>query len=309
MKYDSPKIITPTTADNPFEFGFSTHISLSEEMFDVHYELEIGVVMSGVMHRTWEDAARTLGPGDVWINSIWEPHRFSLVESPCMVAVFLLRPEVLASLYLGHLGHPGRLAHPHPGKAASPDWLYPFFVPPATRPTLPDSHRPVVLDWLNRLSTSLDVKTVCAADDCSQQTESFLLLLYLLNILATKSSAFGASAGKDIQMVAPALELVFGRKTMVTEAEGAHACHMSASTFRRRFKRAMGVSFGKFGIHHRLKSASLDMTGSIPIEDIADRWGFSDVSHFHRAFKKMFRQTPAQYRRGLSSAPERNRYV
>ncbi len=40
----------------------------------------------------------------------------------------------------------------------------------------------------------------------------------------------------------------------------------------------------------------------IPIKRIADRVGFSEVSAFHRAFKRWTGTTPSQYRRQIHAA-------
>ncbi|WP_216086391.1 helix-turn-helix domain-containing protein [Sediminispirochaeta smaragdinae] len=43
----------------------------------------------------------------------------------------------------------------------------------------------------------------------------------------------------------------------------------------------------------------LAKTGHIAqtVTDIAFRWGFNDVSHFNRVFKRTFQITPSQYRK------------
>jgi AraC family transcriptional activator of tynA and feaB len=47
---------------------------------------------------------------------------------------------------------------------------------------------------------------------------------------------------------------------------------------------------------------ALAETSGRPISDIAYSWGFSDVSHFSKAFKCAFGVSPRDYRRGASGA-------
>lgn len=51
----------------------------------------------------------------------------------------------------------------------------------------------------------------------------------------------------------------------------------------------------------RLERARRDLAapGRLPVADIAARWQFADSSHFVRAFKRRYGETPAQYARSL----------
>ncbi len=72
---------------------------------------------------------------------------------------------------------------------------------------------------------------------------------------------------------------------------------MSRSRFDAVFRGAMGISFGRFELNHRLHAAARQLVSSAdPIKAIARRFGFVDASHFHRRFVAHFAQTPAAYR-------------
>ncbi|MER7640195.1 helix-turn-helix domain-containing protein [Streptomyces sp. NPDC126522] len=52
--------------------------------------------------------------------------------------------------------------------------------------------------------------------------------------------------------------------------------------------------------HQRLEQARLALTGPVArpgVSELARFWQFADTSHFVRAFKKQYGQTPAQYAR------------
>ena len=63
-----------------------------------------------------------------------------------------------------------------------------------------------------------------------------------------------------------------------------------------------GTSLERLIIQRRLERCrkALAETPGRPISDIAYSWGFSDVSHFSKAFKSAFGVSPRDYRRGAS---------
>ncbi|MBO7688986.1 MAG: helix-turn-helix domain-containing protein [Kiritimatiellae bacterium] len=72
---------------------------------------------------------------------------------------------------------------------------------------------------------------------------------------------------------------------------------MSESSFRRTFKQVMEITPGSYIATIRINHArKLLATTGMKIHDIAEACGFYDQSHFIRTFKRLRRQTPAQYR-------------
>jgi AraC family transcriptional activator of tynA and feaB len=83
----------------------------------------------------------------------------------------------------------------------------------------------------------------------------------------------------------------------------------------RTLHRAFGVTDetpGGYIRRRRLERARGDLAapGRLPVADIAARWQFADSSHFVRAFKRRYGETPAQYARSLGgpgrAAPPRS---
>ena len=78
---------------------------------------------------------------------------------------------------------------------------------------------------------------------------------------------------------------------------------MSVTSFRRTFKQVMEITPGSYIATIRINHArKLLATTDMKIFDIAEACGFYDQSHFIRTFKRIRRQTPAQYRRTHFSA-------
>ena len=95
----------------------------------------------------------------------------------------------------------------------------------------------------------------------------------------------------------------------------AHCCHnlpieafaklsgRSLSSFKREFRQHYGISPGKWLLERRLEcSAHLLATTSISVTEIVFECGFEQPSHFSRAFKAKFGQTPSEYREGCAAA-------
>lgn len=79
--------------------------------------------------------------------------------------------------------------------------------------------------------------------------------------------------------------------------EFAKLCHRSLSRFKRDFRRHYSTSPGKWLLDRRLECASrLLTTTSMPVTEIVFECGFEQPSHFSRAFKARFGQSPSEYR-------------
>lgn len=284
MLTHTPILLEPTGDTSPYVFGFSEHRNPGDAVFDIHYELEVGVVMQGVMHRIWENTQRTLSAGDIWMTNVWEPHGFRLAEVPCKVAVFLLRPELLAALHLG--------------VGPETNWFHLFSLPPEARPTTSAPYQRILRQQLEFMTPN---ERGDSTDPGDHATLSYLVLLQLLQHLGNNVKGSIPFEAGTIHAISPALQLVFRSHHIVTELEGARTCRMSPSTFRRKFKQTMGVTFARFALHHRLKSAALALRGSLSIDEVAREFGFFDTSHFYRVFKKVFKKTPVDYRTHLAN--------
>jgi transcriptional regulator GlxA family with amidase domain len=105
------------------------------------------------------------------------------------------------------------------------------------------------------------------------------------------------SAGK-LTRVRPALELAHAHlATSVSVAEAAAACNLSRSQFCLVFRDAMGLSYGRFCGRLRLGLvAKLLLSTDRSIASIAQRTGYVDASHLHRAFARQYGCTPGAYR-------------
>ena len=249
---------------------------------DMHYALELGVVLSGVMTRYYEDLDATLGPGQVWLSGLWEPHAFALREAPCRVMILCIRPELLANLEWP--------------EAPELDWLAPFVVPPRKRPQAGRATRAK----LQRLAPRIKR----AARSNSPLAQAWLRH-YLQEIVLRLHDDWQGAAGRGRAVrtvpygrITPALELMLRDGRRVAETEAAATCGLNKKAFRRAFRSLMGVSFPAFCRRYRLGRAAEELrAGDAALKGIAAKWGFSDPSHFSRSFQRQYGCTPGEYRK------------
>jgi len=84
-------------------------------------------------------------------------------------------------------------------------------------------------------------------------------------------------------------------------ADAARSHGTSYSRFRARFREQVGTSPGQYLINRRMREAARLLASShLSIQEIGDRTGYADPSHFSKAFKKQFRVSPRQYRSAIS---------
>jgi len=77
---------------------------------------------------------------------------------------------------------------------------------------------------------------------------------------------------------------------------------LSQSQFARAFRASIGVSPYRWFLNARVKHAqTLLLSGTLRLADIAVRLGFTDQSHFTKAFRRATATTPGEWRRGHRS--------
>ncbi len=98
----------------------------------------------------------------------------------------------------------------------------------------------------------------------------------------------------------PLLSRVHGHSDeRITQAQAAKLTGMSIAQFTRQFRIATGMTFISYVTQTRLSGAARQLKNSRQtIAEIAQEAGFPDQSYFDRCFKKVYGQTPRDFRRG-----------
>ena len=248
---------------------------------NIHYAFELGIVCKGRMARYYDDVKLCLGPGEVWLTGIWEPHGGEVVASPCEAAVFMVHPPMLVGQRFDE----------------APEWDFsaPFTVKPALRPRGGDGQSAALLDCGRRLRAIL-----AGPATVESRLRARLLFYEVLLLLRDGWSRLPEPRGihpDRHDWVNHAIQMVFGTQKPISTMQAARSCSMSRANFDRLFARLMGVTFAAFELRHRLHGAAQQMLRTDdPLKTIAADWGFADASHLHRRFVELYGCCPAEYR-------------
>lgn len=247
---------------------------------NVHYPLEVGVVLEGTIRRHFEEGYADLEKGDLWMAGMWEPHGISRASHGARDVFVMIWPPLLFNLHLP--------------EAAGVPWMAPFTVQKREPCRLAPEAREEALRLGERLAAlrGETVETALAA------IRFALLELLLLGVKdGAGATAPPASSPVDYGRLGPALELAMQAKDRLSVQEGAQHCGMGERYFAREFQRLMGLSFPKFCLRQRLFGAAQELAKTRkPIKSLAWEWGFTDASHFHRVFVEHYNCTPREYR-------------
>ncbi|MBR2365023.1 MAG: helix-turn-helix transcriptional regulator [Lentisphaeria bacterium] len=71
---------------------------------------------------------------------------------------------------------------------------------------------------------------------------------------------------------------------------------MGVSSFRKHFRDITGSTFADYELACRFRQAASElMEGTMVIKELAEKYGFYDVSHFIRLFKKKYGVAPLRF--------------
>jgi AraC-like DNA-binding protein len=257
---------------------------------DMHLEVELGVVLTGRMQRQFAGIELDLGPGDIWFNGIWEPHYGYVSEAPLNLLILHFDPALLANTTFP--------------ECPQLNWLAPFTVPPSSRP-----HGALLApEELERIVSRLMVH-VGTDEPLALVDLRLLSLSFLLTIIRVwgDTRCYTPTSEADASRLEKVLRLVFAQSRLVGVDEAAACCGLSRTGFNSFFQAIMGIRFAKFALHHRLSQAAAELIETEhPVKAIAETWGFTDASHFHRRFQEAYGKTPSEYRR--LKGGRRNKY-
>jgi len=276
---DYPILQFKLSNENPFEVLLHEY-DQKEDSFDMHYELEMGIVLEGKIIRDFSESSLKYLPGDVWLHGSWEPHRNTIEDWPCKVIVLVINPVFLASSDLQFV-----------------NWMSAFSLPPHERKNANNEQTRIEIE---RISKSI-IKIWKSESPLKQiqiktlVNEILLLLMDGAQITVKKTTDRHQVTDK----LQEAINLIFNsRNKRISIDEAAKACAMSKSSFSSLFNQYMGISFHKFALRYRLNRAAIALQKSdLPIATIAEEWGFTDISHFSHTFMEHYQVTPNSYRK------------
>jgi len=280
----------PVTANKPIHVFYNKHSCPEKHVvYDMHFALELGIVLRGKMERRCRQRKEILGPGQVWMCGVWEPHGCRAVSAPCEVIVFVIWPAMLAAMTCPEAPHF--------------DWMAPFTADLKNRPRVPDSMRPFVINIGKRMIGLLKTRG-SGTSEINERTRLKLRVCLMDALLALTEEwdppPGNVQSGMLYDRINHAVDLVFHKRRFISANEAAKVCDMAHGAFCKAFHEIMGLNFGDFVLSSRLDGArSQLLTTPDPIKKISQDWGFVDHSHFHHAFARHYGCPPAAYKKKM----------
>ena len=194
--------------------------------------------------------------------------------------------------------HPGMLLPKKPD-VASMEFIYPLLHGKVTVPTVFTPVYPYYTDVASPIDACDEIcKTM------PQGYELFIKsqLYQLFFVLENKCRNYGKKQNnrktlEKMKVILKFIENNYAQKISVADA--AEIAGFSESHFMRYFKETMGTTFVEYLKDYRLTMAArLLLASDASILSISEDVGFENLSYFNRAFKKKYKVTPSQYRKG-----------
>jgi AraC family transcriptional regulator len=137
-----------------------------------------------------------------------------------------------------------------------------------------------------------------ASDRLYAESLSITMAHHLMRFYADRQSILHTSPSADSQELRRVLDYLHSRySTPISLFELANHAGMSVAHLSRLFRQKFGVSPHQYLIQLRCQNACKMLQNStLTIAEVAQHVGFFDQSHFTRHFKRLYRQTPQNWR-------------
>ena len=121
------KMLFGLREDQPVQVIHHYFTDKQKTQYDMHYGLELGILLKGKMRRHYRDFQTNILSGQVWLCGMWEPHGWQVAKSPCEAIVLIIFPPMLARTHFENV--------------QNINWLNPFNVSPANSPQIENINR------------------------------------------------------------------------------------------------------------------------------------------------------------------------
>ena len=270
----------PLTVASPFNIVCDYDKGPWKELTgDVHYALQISIVLKGKVEAAVGSHSRIYREGETWFTMCWEPHAYRPLARRNLILSVNINADSIGNC----------------GPYADADWLAPFTVAPSERfcPETKEEHKEMLAAARTLLSLS-------RKQPRNWQTRCWLTIHQLILTAGEHIVRKGEESmllNANISRIMKAVSRIRLLPVPLSLEEAAQASSLSVSRFSSLFHSVMGISYGKFALRVRLGNAANDIkSGLYTLNEIAFRNGFCDASSLCNAFKKVYHCTPAQFK-------------
>ena len=270
------KVVHPLDAAQPFLLYDQTENGPLEPPGDIHFAPQIIIVIAGTMRMEYRNCEILCRPGECCLTGPWEKHRARREEGRVRYLVITIDLLLLGSISPFH----------------DLDWLQLFLLSPEKRPRF-TSRR----DRARLLGIVRSILHMERAQMPGYKSGQWLEIHRLIWLLAARIPAQMHDVAGKFRQLYPALLLARDEvHRLVSLDEASAACGLSRSRFAATFKQRIGIPFGEFAMRGRIAAAGKSLLRKdSSIKQIAEEYGFSDVSHFYRSFRKVTGITPGAF--------------
>lgn len=243
---------------------------------DMHFSPQIMLVLSGAMEMYYGKFKVICRSGEFCLTGPWEPHRARILAGPCHYMVVTLDMALIGAVSSFH----------------DVDWAYPFLIPQDEQPRF--STRRERASVLRAARYLLRLQKQKVPGFRSYQWLEIHRLIWHIQTRMPKRNTAGL-----LKKIYPAIVLARSEVTrLISLDEAAQVCGLCRSRFSDLFKQETGMAYGDFALRIRINAAAIAMTekqSSCSMKQISADFGFSDVSHFYRSFRRILGCTPVEF--------------
>ena len=252
-----------------------------------HRFFELQYVISGTLNQTVGGQDLLLHEGDVCFIAPETEHCISVCDDETVIVNILIRVETFRSVFIDLLN--------------KEDIISDFF----SRVLMCSSYYPYIYCRTEIKKELSDiVSSMLAVYDSDMRLKNRLIInkleeffIYLLND-HEYDFITGSSMGETDRKILPILRYIQDHYQTVTLAELSRCFGYSESYLSRIITLYTGSGFSQILKSVRLKNAAGLLENSLlPINEISVQCGYEDRTYFHKAFKKQYGMTPAEYRK------------
>lgn len=262
------------------------HVPQTGSQFHDHDFTELVVVTQGKGRHATESEEYPMGVGDIFVIQAHEKHSYQYTHN-------LELYNVLFDL--------DKLNLPMDDLKRMPGFQALFTIEPRLRTlhgfrsrlNLPASNLAIVHDLIANIDKELAQKRP------GYKSFASALFLQTIGFLSRCYSSIEDPESRALLRLGAVLDhMEFAMSRHIALEELARIAHMSPSTFKRAFKRALNASPIDYLIRMRIRKASDLLTdGKTSVKEVADAVGFDDSNYFTRQFRNITGLSPRTFQR------------